>query len=149
MNIICNVCQIISEETIYFKILRLLMFVSNWLTAGGVLSPWVDLDIDRLAGTDICFNGPAQKIITSRHTNIKHAVTEIWCWIHFIMAEAEGPVGCLNNFTLSSGRSIIVALWAGGATSITAGVVSRNLPGCPKIIWSGDWCSIWGEELIT
>ncbi|MEQ2202124.1 hypothetical protein XENOCAPTIV_024820, partial [Xenoophorus captivus] len=120
------------------------------LTAGGVLSPRVDLDISRLTGTDVRFKSPAQKITASisRHTYIKDAVTEIRCWIHLLVAEAEGAISCLNHLTLGPGRLVIVALWTGRATAITGGIVPRNLPGCPEIICSVDHCSTWGVEVI-
>lgn len=124
--------------------------LTTLLTAGGVLSPRVDSSISRLTGTDICLNGPAQEILTStsRHAHIKHAVVEIWCRVHMIMAEAEGAIGCLNYLTLSSSRLFIGTPLARGTTPTTAGVVSCHLPSCPKLIWIGDYCSRRGEEVI-
>lgn len=124
--------------------------MADLLTAGGVLSPRVDWSISSLTGTDICLNGSAQKILAviSRHAYIKHTVIEIWCRVHLLMAQAEGAIGCLNHLTLSSSRLFIGTLWAGGATPITAGVVSCHFPSCPKLIWSGDYLSRWGEEVI-
>ena len=109
------------------------------------------MNISRLTGTDISLNGPAQKIFTriSRHTNVKDTVVEIWRRVHFLVAEAEGAVSCLNHFTLSSSRALIGTLRAGGTTAIAAGVVSCHLPRCSKLTWSGDYCSRWGAEVIT
>lgn len=123
----------------------------NGLTAGGVLSPGVDLNIGRLTGTDVCLNCPAQKILApiSRKTNIKDAVIEVWCWVHLLMAETERAISCSDHFTLSSGRLFISTLWAGGTTPITAGVVALYLPRCSKLIWRGDYCSCWGAEVVT
>lgn len=124
--------------------------MTGLLTAGGILSPRVDSNISRLTGSNICFKSPAKEVMTSIscHTHVKHTVVEIWCTVHLIVAETEGAISCLDHLTLISSGLFIGTSRTWWAASITAGVVSWDLPGSPKFIWRCDCYSRWGVEVI-
>lgn len=112
------------------------------LTTRGDGSPGVNLNISRLAGTDIGLNGHAQKLFTS-NAHVEHTVVKIWCWLHLLVTRAEGALSCPDDLTLGSSGLVVGALGAGGAAAITTAVVPWYLPSCPKLRHRRDCESRW------